>query len=299
VLANQVVNRAGVSMIYRLALETSAPGVEIAAAHFAAWEIFELQPIVAAVNALEGTLSVERQLATYLGCRQLAERATRLLIRNRPNPFSAADALADLREPVAEAIDVLDDHLLGTDRQNYEIDMADLTAAGVDEELARRLAGLAPSVAVLDIVDVARESGRSVAEVSATHFAVADRLDLTWLRDRILALPRDSQWATLARLTLRMDLYADHRHLTSLVTASADGEHEDSDRQSGNGISPLLGAEQLLDRWMTSNKSAVDRYRQTMVDIRTTSPEIGVLLVGAREVRNLITRTSATNNSGS
>ncbi|MGI9606302.1 MAG: NAD-glutamate dehydrogenase [Acidimicrobiales bacterium] len=277
-LANDVVDRAGVSMLYRLGLETSAPATEIAAAHFAAWHIFDLSAVVSAVNQLDGTMSVDHQLAAYLSCRQLAERATRLLIRNRPNPFSASAAIADLTEPVGETLEVLGELLLGTDRQNFEASVNELTAAGADDALACRIALLAPSVAALDIVEVAAEADAPVHDVTAIHFTIADRLDLIWLRDRILALPRDSQWSTLARLTLRTDLYTDHRQLTRSVMAMMTDQTECADR---------------VDEWMHRYQVAVDRYRQTLVEIRTTATDLTVLLVAAREVRNLIGRTAA------
>ncbi|MGB5759798.1 MAG: NAD-glutamate dehydrogenase, partial [Acidimicrobiales bacterium] len=75
-LANLVVDRAGVSMIYRLGKETSAPAAEIAAAHLAAWTIFDLDTVTRATNVHDGVLAVDKQLAIHLGCRQLAERAT-------------------------------------------------------------------------------------------------------------------------------------------------------------------------------------------------------------------------------
>ena len=131
----------------------------------------------------------------------------------------------------------------------------------------------------LDIVAVAAECRASVEDVTATHFAVADRLDLTWIRDQILALPRDTQWSTLARLTLRIDLYADHRDLTRLVMAADEGSAD---------------ARERVDNWMKEHPTAVNRYRQTLVEIRSTSTDLTVLLVAAREVRNLIGRTSTT-----
>ncbi|MEE9415178.1 MAG: NAD-glutamate dehydrogenase domain-containing protein, partial [Acidimicrobiales bacterium] len=277
VLANLVVDRAGISMIYRLGIETSAPATEIVAAHFAAWQIFRLDDVVTAVNALDGVLSVDKQLATHLSCRQLGERATRLLIRNRANPFSASDAISELAQPVAETIETLGDHLLGTDRQSFESAIAEYTADGAHGELAQRIAGLPHSIAGLDIVAVAAESGAKIEDVTATHFTIADRLDLTWLLDRILALPRDSQWSTLARLTLRIDLYTDHRQLTGLVMASSQNGEDATTR---------------VDQWMQQHKVSVDRYRQTLVEIRTTSADITVLLVAAREVRNLIDRAT-------
>jgi hypothetical protein len=43
---------------------------------------------------------------------------------------------------------------------------------------------------------------------------------------------------------------------------------------------------------MDDHKLAVDRYRHKMLEIRTTTSDITVLLVAAREVRNLIARTA-------
>ena len=123
---------------------------------------------------------------------------------------------------------------------------------------------------------VATESGEDVRTVAATHFAVADALDLTWLRDRILALPRDNQWSTLARLTLRTDLYTDHRLLTAQVITRSDDDAEPAAR---------------VEEWLHRNRLEVDRYRQTMVAIRATATDLTSLLVAAREVRNLIGRT--------
>ena len=82
--------------------------------------------------------------------------------------------------------------------------------------------------------------------------AVADRLEVNWLRDHILALPRDTQWSSLARLTLRGDLYADHRDLTAQVVADAG----DTDPET------------LIDRWMRANETEVDYFRRTITDIR-------------------------------
>ncbi|MCL4143801.1 UNVERIFIED_CONTAM: hypothetical protein GTU68_015909, partial [Idotea baltica] len=275
-LANLVVDRAGVSMVYRLGQETSAPAAEIASAHFAAWSIFDLESVVTAVNSLDSVLSVDKQLAVHLGCRQLAERATRLMLRNRPIPFNAALAIAELAGPVKETTAGLADDLLGTDRQSFEAEVADLSAGGAPMELAIRAAGLSTAVAALDIVAVAADADLGLREVAAAHFAAADGLDLTWLRDRILALPRDTQWSTLARLTLRTDLYADHRELTAQIMAVGEDDLEPQAR---------------VEQWLALNRPEVDRYRKTMVAIRATTTDLTSLLVAAREVRNLISRT--------
>ncbi|MEQ8842217.1 MAG: NAD-glutamate dehydrogenase [Acidimicrobiales bacterium] len=277
-IANLVVERAGTTMLYRLGQETSAPLADVAAAHMAAWEIFRLGELGRAVNMLDAELPATRQLATHLSARQLAERATRLMLRSRPHPFSAADAVADLAVPVGDILDHIPDSLVGAELDAFENLSRRLAADGMSPPLARRVAALTPSLAALDIVEIAVRTGVDASTVAAVHFGVADRLDLNWLRDHILALPRDTQWTSLARLTLRGDLYTDHRDLTAQVVARAEDATD---------------AEVLLDQWVARNTSPVDYFRRTLGDIRGAGPsDLTTLLVAGRELRSLINRTS-------
>ena len=66
-----------------------------------------------------------------------------------------------------------------------------------------------------------RRASRS-SEVAALHFRLGERLDLHWLRDRIVALPRDDRWRRMARAALRDDLYGLHRSLTAEVLRQPD-----------------------------------------------------------------------------
>jgi len=276
-ISNVVVDRGGTSMVYRLTQETSAPSADVAAAHMAAWEIFQLDDLSRAVNECEAILWAERLTAIHLSGRQLAERATRLLVRSRPFPFCAASAIDDLAEPVQETLARLPEYLAGSDRLAYGLARREMVDEGLPDDLASRVASLAPALAALDIAGVASVSGAALSTVAAVHFAIADQLELNWLRDRILELPRDNQWSSLARLTLRGDLYTDHRVLTSQVI----GGEADADPK------------ELVSRWLERHHTPLVYYRHTIADIRAVGgADLTTLLVAAREVRNLIAHTS-------
>ncbi len=276
-ISNVVVDRGGTSLIYRLTQETSAPSPDVAAAHMAVWEIFQLDDLSRAVNDCEAVLPAERQMAIHLSGRQLAERATRLLIRSRSFPFSAASAVDDLAAPVQETVAHLSEYLAGSDRLAFELAKREMADEGLPDELGARVAALAPSLAALDIADVARASGVVLPTVAAVHFMIADQLELNWLRDRILDLPRDNQWSSLARLTLRGDLYAEHRALTTqLIADCADDASDD-----------------LVARWIRRHELPVAYYRDTIAAIRAAgAADLTTLLVAAREVRKLIAHTA-------
>ena len=60
----------------------------------------------------------------------------------------------------------------------------------------------------------------------ATYARLGSRLELNWLRNRIVELPRANRWQALARAALREDLYNVHRLLTQdvLEFAGADAD---------------------------------------------------------------------------
>ena len=61
-----------------------------------------------------------------------------------------------------------------------------------------------------------------------TYFRLGSTLELNWLRDRIIELPRGNRWEALARAALRDDLYTLHRQLTQEVL-DVGGLNADSD----------------------------------------------------------------------
>ena len=74
------------------------------------------------------------------------------------------------------------------------------------EDLATRVAVLHPAYQLLGVIEIADREGLDPVEVARVHFALGERLGLPALVGRILALPRDDRWQTMARAALRDDL---------------------------------------------------------------------------------------------
>ena len=121
--------------------------------------------------------------------------------------------------------EALPDMLGDAERERFDDARAELVDAGVPAELAAPRRRDCPSL----LVHVRHRRGRPTAPatspnvVMATYFRLGGRLELTWLRDRILELPRDNRWQTLARAALRDDLYSLHRALTQEVLSGRRG----------------------------------------------------------------------------
>lgn len=167
----------------------------------------------------------------------------------------------------------LPDVLDSADRAAYERWASELHAAGVPAALAGRVAAMPSMIAVFDIVEAARTSKRAPDEVIAIYFGLGSRIELNWLRDQIIDLPRTDLWEALARAAMRDDLYALHRVLT-LEVLEIGGLASD--------------CEKAIEAWEQRNRRGLERYRAILDDIKASRRyNTTTLPVALREVRNL------------
>ncbi len=276
IVATQVVNNmyhgGGITFAFRLGEETGAPASEIARAYAVAREVFDMRSQWGEIEALDNQVDAGVQIRVLLEGRRLIERSSRWLLRNRERPLAIAPTVAHFRpgaEVLAESVMEL---LVPDDAKPLAAHAEELREAGVPDPLATRIAGLSTTFATFDVVEAAADAGLEVATVARVYFRLGHELQLHWLRDRIVELPRDNRWRALARAALRDDLYALHRALTAEALKSGDpGDPE-----------------QLVSAWVEANPNS-ERTQQTLRDIQVGRTfDLTTLPVGVREVRNLI-----------
>ncbi|MDG9686800.1 NAD-glutamate dehydrogenase [Streptomyces sp. DH18] len=278
VLVNDTVNTAGSTFLHRLREETGASIEEIVRAQFAAREIFGLSRVWDAVEALDNKVAADVQTRIRLHSRRLVERGARWLLGNRPQPVAIEETIEGFRDGVARVWDELPKMLKGADLDWYHSILDELTAAGVPDELAVRVAGFSSAFPALDIVAIADRTGQDPLEVAEVYYDLADRLRITQLMDRIIELPRADRWQSMARASIREDLYAAHAALTSDVLSV------------GNGSST---PEERFLAWETKNAAILARSRSTLEEIQGSDAfDLANLSVAMRTMRTLL-RTHA------
>ena len=274
---NEMVDRSGTTFAFRLNEETGVSGPDLARAWLVARQVFGLPAFWASIEALDGRVEVATQISLLLEARKLTERASRWLLLSRRPPLpirSTIDFFTDGAVTIGSGLPKL---LTGRDLTGFEERRDSFTARGVPLELAERAAGMVPTYSTFDIVQIASSIGRGVDEVAEVYFDLADRLQITRLRERIIALPKDDRWNTMARAALRDDLYAAHAALTGdfLVV-------------SGSGT-----PEERLAVWAERNASAVARARQTLTEIWESERfNVATLSVALRAIRTLVTSST-------
>ncbi|MCP5024937.1 MAG: NAD-glutamate dehydrogenase [Actinomycetia bacterium] len=258
-VVNDIVNRGGLSMVHRLIGETSATAVDIVRAFEAAWRIFELELLWAEVVNYAGLIAEDVRTSMLLEITRLAERATRWLLRNESQPTDIDLAVESYGKPI-RALRVLFEatpRAESASEESIRFDPQVASEGGVDVDLARRIANLDAAFGFLDLAAVARLTGVAHERVAGVYLAIADELGLPWLRQRIIDLPRDDHWQTLARSGLRDEFFREHAALTAAVIG--DDPQADAD----------AGVDELARRWLGRHQEAVERCRQTFSDIKT------------------------------
>jgi glutamate dehydrogenase len=281
-VVNDLVNKAGTTFAFRLGEETGAVAADVARAYTAAREIFELAALWSEIEALDGRVAAETQLGMLLRSRVLLERSTRWLLRKRRRPLDIAATIAQFA-PGARAIAAGLPGLLGPgEREPVRAHAAELEAAGAPPDLAQRVAQAEALVPALEVVELATARELDPVAAAEVYFTLGSRLELHWLRDQIIALPRETRWDAMARAALRDDVYAEQAALTAEVL-----------RARADGRSPL----ECVDAWVSENEGPVERCLQVLADVRAAGPpELARLSVAVREVRNLINASGETDS---
>jgi glutamate dehydrogenase len=273
VLVGELVDRQGITSAFRLADEVGASHDEVAAAFVVARDVFDLPSLWADIEALDHAIPPVVQTAMFLEGRKLAERACRWLLRHRRLEAGLGPAIDALGPGVAEVARLLDEAVVGTEREAWEAASTKLADHGVPGALATRVAGLEQLLSALDITEVAATAGEPVATVAEAYFLLDDRLSMPWLRAQIVALPRDTRWQTLARISLRDDLYELVRAMTAGVLA-------------GGGAG--LAVEERIDLWAEAHRGALERCAEVLGDVRAGGAvDLATLSVLLREARAL------------
>ena len=272
-VVNQMVNRSGVTFAFRLNEELSSSAADITRAYLVAQDVLRLQQFWERVEELDHRISVDSQLALLLETRKLAERASRWLLRHRTFPFDISSEIGYFADGVGEILPRLVELLRGRDKEAFVERRDRYMSMGVPTDLAEQVAVMVPAYSTLDLVEIAQRTERPVEKVAELYFELADRLNISWWREKVIDLPRDDRWSTTARASLRDDLYAAHADLTARVLESG----------------PEKAPADLIAAWMEQNREQVERAGITLSEIQEHERfDLATLSVALRSFRSMV-----------
>jgi glutamate dehydrogenase len=195
-------------------------------------------------------------------------------VSNRRPPLDSQGTVDYFREPVQRLMTNLPSLLTGRELRTYEGRKSRLVDEGVPDELASRVAVLHPAYQLLGIYEIAHRMELDPVDVTRLQFALGERLGLPELVARILALPREDRWQTMARAALRDDVYAVHGQLTAQVLRDTDASQNVPAR---------------IQEWEDADAIVVSRAAATLEEIcADENADLARMSVGLRVVRGLL-----------
>lgn len=249
-LSNAVSNAMGVNFASRLHIETGAPTALTVKAYIVAQELFDLRNIGEEIRALK--VSTEDQFNMILQLYFLLRRSTRWILRNCGADFTIKSLVDKYQQPLRDLKSNLDNVLNKQQIQAYKARIKEQVAKGVPEELAEKISRSIFLFHSLDILQASIESEIDLETVSTAYFMLSAKLQLNWLRKRMISHQMESQWDELARSVLLDDLDYQQRILTLNML-----EHKKDDQT----------LDQCFNIWCRRNRALYDRWNTFLADV--------------------------------
>jgi glutamate dehydrogenase len=260
-IVNSVVDRGGITFLYRLQEETGAELPHLVRIFTVVCEVFGLDGFVADVCALDGTVSADVQATLLNEHIRLLDRASRWFVHQSPESLDVLATIETFREPVTRLRAHLADLLQGDDRAEYEQARRSYAGQGVPDAIAARAAGLLDEFALLDVVQESQRVGASPEDVAGVYYAVTDAVSGSALLDMIRDLDRSSRWSALARGALRDDYYQ------AIVTLT-DAVMRHTDTAPGAGSPTGASGRARVQDWMDANGSVLEKVLTMVAELR-------------------------------
>jgi glutamate dehydrogenase len=270
-VTNSTINRMGATFMMRMQEDTGQGPAAIAKAYTAAREIIGARDLWADIEALDGKVAEDTQIDAIMQIWALLRHLTRWLL-NRPGGSLDIAANVERYQTAGMALrDALPDALTDTGRGDFAASQEKWEGLGLPNEVAVRLARMQVLRAALDMVEVARQSDRPIAEVASVFYALGEALDLEWLRDQIEALPVDGHWHAQARGSLLDELNTQHRALALQVLSVAGS---------------LKGAD-AVRAWLDRDDATLKYTRTMLAEILTQNADYPIASVAVRRLAQL------------
>ncbi len=268
-LANAIVNRGGPALVPVLSVLTHAKAPAIAAAYAIARDSFDLISLNGAIDALDAKLSGKTQLGLYAAVQELVtDRMGWFLRRGVAKPGLIEPTVAHYAAGVAALAADLGSLLPDAAGHARHARIAVLTSEGVPDALAARIASLPALAQATDIVDIAGQAKRGIADVARIHFAVDAIFGLSALAASAAAVPATDDYERLAR----------ERAIETLSDAHAGLTREIASSHNGNGT---------LEAWQDERRDDADRTRSTVQAIAASGLSLPKLMVAAGMLADL------------
>jgi glutamate dehydrogenase len=269
---NSLANRMGPVFAIRVAEDTGASVSDITRAYAIARESTAMRDLWADIEALDNRVPASIQYQMHYATARALRHATYWILAHRSKALDVEAAVAELKPGLSRLVASAPTLVSGRLAAGMDAQQREAMAAGVPAALAGRIAALALLQSGLYIVDVAARRKLPLEQVARVYLHLGTVLDLDNLGLEIDRLAVDGHWQSVARASLREDLYRLHRVLTDSVLVK------------GRSGDPL----RATNTWLSGRANRVEHLRRIFADMTATGTvDFPTLSVALQSLRRL------------
>ncbi|MBT4219140.1 MAG: NAD-glutamate dehydrogenase, partial [Rhodospirillaceae bacterium] len=273
---NSIINRVGGTFISRIVERTGMPVGDVVAAYVIARRVLDMRAVWERIDVLDNKIPASVQTNMRLDTNKLLEWVTLWFLRNGHRPLDIGSHVDEFADGFKELNECLGTAL----PKRYQRDVIQrgqpYVKAGAPKDLARSIADMVNLYSGCDIVRLAATNKMTVTDTAKLYYAVGTRFRLGTLRAAADGLEAQTHWEKLAVAALGEEIYGHQLALTSQVIDSA-----------GRG-KKAVDASAAIDRWMESNRTAVERTEQLIAELLATEiSDLAMIAVASRQLRSL------------
>jgi glutamate dehydrogenase len=264
IVANDVVNRGGLTFIHDLQARSGRSAADIARAYRIVRQAFSLPPLWTEIEALDNKVDASVQYEMLIDIGWVVEHAVAWLLRENRLDMAAAPAMDGLAAALA-------DLLPASERAEYDARLAKLIAAGAPQAFAARIAGIVFLTTAFEIADLATHTGQTVERAARCFYGIGARFALDELRAAGRRLPTETPWQKTAVEALIDDFYALQADLAERVLKAGDG------------------AADPVAAWAQTRTAQLAPADTIAAELRAApNPDLAMLVVAGRQLRQVL-----------
>lgn len=248
-LANQIVNRGGITLPFELAEEMGASLADVATAFVAARELFELRKLWRAIDAADLPAAVQMEL--HLRSTDSLRVQMSDLLRSTDTKTTPSAIIARLRPGVERIAGQLDGLLRPEPKAQLDRLAQELTRAGAPPEIAAQLLRVQGLDGAVGVAQLSADIGAAEAQVVRAYTLLGERLGLDWAKGVAAQLTPSDPWERLLVAGLVRDF--EQLRLDLVRRVAVDG---------GDPV-------ERTQHWLDANRDRADRIATTVQRARS------------------------------
>ncbi|WP_349828677.1 NAD-glutamate dehydrogenase [Brevibacterium litoralis] len=283
VLVNLVVDRGGLTYLFRMAEETGVSIPQVARTYVAVTRIFDLPDHFRDICALDNVVPTDLQVVLGHGWVRLLDRSSRWLVGQTAGLVDVPTVVDRYGSTVRALRPEVPNLTRGADRSAIEDQAYAWVTAGVPESLAFRSAALLDEFALLDVTQASLVTDEDPEEVAEVYYGVTDVFHGHELLGLVGALDRSTRWTALARGALRDDFYQAVHSIVLAVLGTTSSERG----------TPQVRADERVAQWRAANDTSVRGVLRTIDEVTSLDAvDQAPLSVLLRLMRGIVRQTA-------